>query len=157
MTSTQKSIICFRIMRQTTSQITYDDHSRKVCIISTALMSTTLTAIQYTVTASPFLVHCDRCNTFSNPFWRWCHNYRLKFNFHENCLDCLMMVNAQIPATFSYYSPHTMYQLLQYIPQSPETLTDVFPTSEPIPDLEWPSGTAVICKMLPAMDGWYQI
>ena len=45
MTSTQRSIICFRIMHQKTSQITHDDNFRKVCIISTALMSITLTAI----------------------------------------------------------------------------------------------------------------
>jgi hypothetical protein len=46
MISTQRSIIYFRIMHQTTNQITHDDLFRKVCIVSTALISTTLTAIQ---------------------------------------------------------------------------------------------------------------
>jgi len=62
----------------------------------------------HTVTASRFLVHYGRFNTFSNHFCGWCDNYQLKFSFLGNCLICMMMDNAKIPATFSYCSPHTM-------------------------------------------------
>lgn len=154
MTSTQKSIICFRIMRQTTNQTTHDDHFRKVCIISTALMSTTLTAIQ----------SHHYCITILGTLWQMQHIFKSFLKMVSQLSIEIQLPwklsrlsDAQIPATFSYYSPHTMYQLLHYILQSPEILTDEFPTSQPIPDLEWPSGKAVICKMLPAMDGWYQM
>jgi len=66
MTSTQRSIIYFRTMHKTTNQITHDDLFRKVCIISTALMSTTLTAIQS---------HCY-CITVLGTLWQIQHIFK---------------------------------------------------------------------------------
>jgi hypothetical protein len=66
MTSTQRSITYFRIMHQTTNQITHDDLFRKVCIITTALMSATLTAIQS---------HCY-CITILGTLWQIQHIFK---------------------------------------------------------------------------------
>jgi len=154
MTSTQRSIIYFRIMHKTTNQITLDDHFRKVCIIYTALMSTTLTAIQ----------SHGYCITVLGTLWQIQHIFKSFLRMVSQ-----LSIEIQLSWKLSHLyddgqctnSCNFLILLSSYnvtiSPLHTAIIRNFDSCSPDLPDLEWPSGAAVICKMLPVMDGWYQM